>query len=177
MTPWKHAESSVKKWGGIPQDYIDIHNWFDETKQYTGDWTHRALRHHSAGIEWAIKEFGHTITTSRKVPAGNFGDMTKITIDSGTCHREREVMFVTADSTAQEIVKDYAQMKGYSIVEDTSAYYEPVKVPTKLIAEQHVTEDCGYIPTPQDWLQVLTRHPDDWMLKVGKKITERIQVK
>lgn len=122
MTPWKHAESSVKKWGGIPQDYIDIHNWFDETKQYTGDWTHRALRHHSAGIEWAIKEFGHTIRM---------------------------------------------EFDGMKLRE----------VPTKLIAEQHVTEDCGYIPTPQDWLQILTKHPDDWMLKVGKKITERMQVK
>jgi len=41
MTPFKHAESSAKKFGGLPEDYIKIHDWFDETKQYTGDWTHR----------------------------------------------------------------------------------------------------------------------------------------
>ena len=64
MTPWKHAESSVQKWGGSPSDYIALHDWFDETKQFTGDWTHRALRHHSAGVQWAIEKFGHTIINS-----------------------------------------------------------------------------------------------------------------
>ncbi len=28
--PLVHCKSSVKKFGGIPEDYIDIHNWFDE---------------------------------------------------------------------------------------------------------------------------------------------------
>ena len=35
------------------------------------------------------------------------------------------------------------------------------QIPTRLIAEQHVLEDCGYLPTPQDWLQHLT--PQRWM--------------
>jgi hypothetical protein len=112
MSPYYHAVSSVKKWGGDWQDYIAIHNWFDETKQYTGDWTHRALRHHSAGIEWAIEKFGHVVVN-----------------------------------------KD-----GQSI-------------PTKMIAEQHVIEDCGFIPTPKDYLFPLTKHPEQWMLVVGKKST------
>lgn len=112
MTPFKHAQSSALKWGGDPMDYVELHDWFDETKQYTGDWTHRALRHHSAGIQWAIKEFGHAIT----------------------------------NSNGQEI-------------------------PTKILAEQHIIEDCGFIPTPQDYLSVLTKHPEKWMLQVGKKTT------
>jgi len=112
MTPWKHSQSSTSKWGGIPSDYIALHDWFDETKQYTGDWTHRALRHHSAGIQWAIEKFGHTIVNSR----------------------------------GQHI-------------------------PTKVLAEQHVEEDCGFIPTPADYLKVLANNPDPWMLKVGKKST------
>ena len=37
MTPWSHAESSAEQFGGIPEDYIRIHDWLDETKQYTGD--------------------------------------------------------------------------------------------------------------------------------------------
>jgi hypothetical protein len=28
--PSLHAKSSVRKWGGIPEDYIKIHEWFDE---------------------------------------------------------------------------------------------------------------------------------------------------
>jgi hypothetical protein len=31
-TPVHHAISSVKNWGGKLEDYIAIHNWFDDTK-------------------------------------------------------------------------------------------------------------------------------------------------
>jgi hypothetical protein len=108
MTPWHHAESSAKKFGGKPEEYYPLHDWLDETKQYTGDWTHRALRHHSAGIQWAIEKFGPTIRAGGK------------------------------------------------------------DVPTKFVAEQHVEEDCGFIPTPADWLKILYGHPAEWMLRVGK---------
>ena len=30
--PLKHAENSVRKFGGKPEDYLPIHNWFDESK-------------------------------------------------------------------------------------------------------------------------------------------------
>jgi len=118
MTPWKHAETTAHRWGGTPLDYIKIHDWFDETKSFTGDWTHRALRHHSAGIQWAIEHFGHVVVNS----------------------------------------------KGQSI-------------PVKVIAEQHVEEDCGWIPTPKDYLKVLSNNPEKWMLKVGKKtVTQNLIV-
>ena len=110
MTPYYHAESTAKKWGGSWQDYIVIHEFFDETKQFTGDWTHRALRHHSAGVQWAIEKFGHTIVNN----------------------------------------------KGQHI-------------PVKMIAEQHIEEDCGWIPTPKDWLKMLAKNAEPWQLKVGKK--------
>lgn len=113
MTPYKHAQSSAAKWGGDPMDYIEIHDWFDETKAFTGDWTHRALRHHSAGVQWAIERFGHYILNSKNQ-----------------------------------------------------------KIPTKIIAEQHVIEDCGFIPTPSDYLSLLTKTPKRWMLEVGKKTVE-----
>lgn len=119
MTPWKHAESSANKWGGIPSDYIALHDWFDETKAYTGDWTHRALRHHSAGIQWAIEKFGHVIIN-------NLGQ----------------------------------------------------NIPTKILAEQHVQEDCGFIPTPKDYLSVLTKAPEKWMLMVGTKtVASKLEIK
>ena len=110
MTPWHHALSSAKKFGGEPEHYIAIHEWFDETKQYTGDWSHRALRHHAAGVQWAIKQFGNTI---------------QIGVEK--------------------------------------------EVPVKLIAEQHVIEDCGFIPTVQDWFKPMVNAPADWMLKVKVK--------
>tara|TARA_A100001037_G_scaffold305961_1_gene348276 strand:- start:1364 stop:1714 length:351 start_codon:yes stop_codon:yes gene_type:complete len=113
MTPWKHAESSVKKWGGTPSDYIDLHDWLDETKQFTGNWTHRALRHHSAGVQWCVEKFGHAILNS---------------VDRA--------------------------------------------VPTKMVAEQHIMEDCGFIPAPADWLDGLQDNAKPWMLKVAMKSRE-----
>jgi hypothetical protein len=117
MTPYKHAQSSASKWGGNAEDYIAIHDWFDETKMFTGDWTHRALRHHSAGIQWAIEKFGHSLLNSKNQ-----------------------------------------------------------KIPTKVIAEQHIIEDCGFIPTPQDYLLPLAEHPHKWMLKVGTKQIHKLKI-
>lgn len=112
MTPWDHAISSAKKYGGTPGDYIDLHDWFDCTKMHTGNWTHRALRHHSQGIQEACESFGHAMKNS-----------------------------------------------------------EGAWVPTKLLAEQHVTEDCGFVPTIAHWLEPLKRNPETWML--GVKVRSR----
>jgi len=43
--PYHHALSSAKKWGGAAEDYLPIHQWFDESKAITADFRHRALRH------------------------------------------------------------------------------------------------------------------------------------
>ena len=100
--PHHHALSSVRKWGGIPEDYSRIHDWFDESKQITADFRHRALRHHAEGIFMAETIFGHTITLS-----------------TGRV------------------------------------------VPTRLIGEQHVREDLGFIPSFADWVRAI--HPEPWM--------------
>lgn len=113
MSPYDHAISSAKIFGGEPYEYIHIHDWFDRTKAFTGDWTHRALRHHSLGVQECVDKFGH-----------------KLSLSNGT------------------------------------------SVGIKKIAEQHVKEDCGFIPTPQDWLKIIRQNPADWMLRVGKKNNE-----
>lgn len=64
MNPYYHSVSSVKKWGGRVEDYIEIHSWFDESKSYMADFRHRALRHHAEGIFMCEKIFGHTIKNS-----------------------------------------------------------------------------------------------------------------
>jgi hypothetical protein len=62
--PYEHAKSSVKKWGGKPEDYLHIHNWFDETKAWVGHSKHRMFRHHSEGIFDCEKVFGHSFINS-----------------------------------------------------------------------------------------------------------------
>lgn len=62
--PYYHSLSSVKKHGGCVEDYLPIHNWFDESKSILADYRHRAMRHHAEGIFMCEKIFGVTITNS-----------------------------------------------------------------------------------------------------------------
>jgi hypothetical protein len=102
MNPYHHAVSSVRKWGGEPEDYQPIHDWFDASKEFYADFRHRALRHHAQGIFEAERMFGTTITNS----------------------------------------------KGQ-------------KIPVRFIGEQHVKEDCGFIPSMEDWFKQI--NPQPWM--------------
>lgn len=65
MKPIIHAKSSAKKFGGLPKDYLSIHEMIDSTKDIIADNRHRLLFHN----EWACKElipliFGKTIINS-----------------------------------------------------------------------------------------------------------------
>lgn len=103
MHPLYHGNSCVKRWGGKPEDYQAIHDWFDATKAHFADARHRALRHHALGIFQCEEHFGTYITNS-----------------------------------------------------------DGKKIPVRLIAEQHVKEDCGgRIPTVADWLENI--QPKRWM--------------
>jgi hypothetical protein len=76
VKPHLHSISSVRKFGGKPEDYQKIHDWFDETKSHLADVRHRALRHHSLGIFEAEKLFGILIVNSdgRKVSVRDIGE-------------------------------------------------------------------------------------------------------
>jgi hypothetical protein len=102
--PYFHALSSVHRFGGRPDDYQAIHDWFDESKKMVCDWRHRALRHHAEGIFLAEAVFGTTI------------------INSDGKH-----------------------------------------IPVRLIGEQHVREDLGWIPTVHHWFRNLRHEP--WMTR------------
>ena len=63
--PWVHAESSAKKFGGVPEDYIEIHNLLDSSKGTIADSRHRALTHTSWFLSVILERcFGVTITNS-----------------------------------------------------------------------------------------------------------------
>ena len=55
-----HAKSSVRKFGGVINDYLFIHEWFDATKAWVGHSEHRLFRHHSEGIFELEQIFGPT---------------------------------------------------------------------------------------------------------------------
>ena len=112
-TPMHHAMSSARKHGGTWEQYVHIHNWFDETKSWIPDVRHRAFRHHAEGIFECEKIFGVSI---------------KITLESGH-------------------IKE---------------------VPVRVLGEQHVMEDCGFIPNAKDYLKNMQIEP--WQRRVAKKI-------
>ena len=62
--PIQHAKSSVRKWGGCVEDYLAIHEWFDESKAWVAHSKHRMFRHHSEGIFECEKRFGQTLINS-----------------------------------------------------------------------------------------------------------------
>ena len=62
--PLQHAQSSARRFGGKAEDYLSIHNWFDESKAFFPDFRHRGLRHHAEGIFLCERIFGVAITNS-----------------------------------------------------------------------------------------------------------------
>jgi hypothetical protein len=55
------------------------------------------------------------------------------------------------------------QLFGVSICNSRGA-----NIPVRTIAEKHVVEDCGFIPSVSDWLKHL-QVPEAWMKRVGVK--------
>lgn len=63
--PWTHAESSSRRFGGKPEDYIRIHEEIDSSKKYMPDNRGRALTHNSWFVYDILpKIFGTTLTNS-----------------------------------------------------------------------------------------------------------------
>lgn len=69
MNSWFHARSSANRWGGTPEEYIEIHEWIDGSKASLGDARHRALRHHTEGVWTCQRIFGRVLklSTGREV--------------------------------------------------------------------------------------------------------------
>ena len=76
MKPLQHAKISAKKHGGKWEDYIKIHEWFDQTKGHVADMRHRAILHNSFGIMLCSQVFGEVMTNSdgRHVSVRDIGE-------------------------------------------------------------------------------------------------------
>jgi hypothetical protein len=95
--PWHHAVSSAKKYGGVAEDYLQIHAWFDESKQLIATPHHRMLRHHAFGIFECEQRFGATLTNSagRVIPTRWIGEQ-HVTEDIGFIPSFEEWVLATA---------------------------------------------------------------------------------
>jgi hypothetical protein len=79
-----HARSSAARWGGTAEEYLPFHAWFDESRNQFNDVRHRALRHHSLGIQQLVEKFGMFFTNSvgKTVPVQHIGEQ-HVTEDLG----------------------------------------------------------------------------------------------
>jgi hypothetical protein len=103
MNSWHHAKSAAKKWGGEPEEYIDVEEFLDSSKQLVGDVRHRSMYHHTAGVWLCQRIFGRVILTGER----------------------------------------------------------GIEVPVRLIAERHIIEDLGWLPSPNDYIKNMAINP--WM--------------
>lgn len=67
MKPWIHAKITAHHCGGVPEDYIEIHNFFDESKGHVADMRHRIFLHNTFGIYIAERTFG-TVVNGQRLP-------------------------------------------------------------------------------------------------------------
>lgn len=101
--------SASHKWGGTPEDYIEIESFIDSSKKTHGDYRHRAMYHHTLGVYLCEDMFGKTITIQKNKKS--------------------------------------------------------IEVPVRLIAERHIVEDLGFLPSPADYLKAIPYDDDStrWM--------------
>lgn len=111
MKPYVHARLSARKYGGVPEDYLKIHDYMDVSKSCHADIRHRAIFHHALGPFVMESIFGTNITNS-----------------------------------------------------------ENKLVSVRDIAEDHIIEDCGRIPSVSDYLNNMQMQP--WMAGGVKKYSK-----
>lgn len=112
MNSWHHAVSAARKWGGTAEDYIEIEEFIDSSKQVIGDVRHRSVYHHTTGVWLCQRLFGRTITIAK-----------------------------------------YDQKAGAPV--------GIIEVPVRLVAERHILEDLGWLPSPADYISGMPIAP--WM--------------
>lgn len=62
MKPLDHARKSVRRYGGVVEDYLDIHEFLDMSKAGHADMRHRMMLHNSMGPYACVVAFGDLLT-------------------------------------------------------------------------------------------------------------------
>lgn len=120
MKPYLHARISANKFGGKPEDYMEVHNFMDESKAHLADARHRIFLHNSFGIWLAERVCGEIINNKR-------------------------TSYITTSDGRKVQVRD--------------------------IAEQHVLDDLGYIPSLSDCVKDIPIPGDIAAINPKRKIS------
>lgn len=139
MKPIVHAQSSSKKFGGKPEDYVKIHNMMDSSKSSFPDNRHRAIFHNSLGPFIMERIFGI-----------DYNFLNEIT---------------DKYNISEEMVSDILTLleRSRSAESTTMKNSDGKLVSIRDIAEQHILEDFNmrFIPSISDYLSEMEYK--DWM--------------
>lgn len=128
MKPYKHACCTVTVFGGVPEDYIDIHNFMDVSKSSHADVRHRAVFHNALGCYVAERLFG--------LPLERLDGLAE---RFGWTDEEKHAVL--------ELVRESKTDGCTSIVNSAGR-----RVQVRDVAEEHVKQDLGRIPSLSNWL-------------------------
>lgn len=64
MNPYVHAANAARKYGGIPEDYLEIEQFLDSAKDHLGDVRHRLILHNAWGVSLCERLFGKIVKTA-----------------------------------------------------------------------------------------------------------------
>lgn len=143
---YHHAVSSAKRFGGEPDDYLALHNWFDASKSAWADQRHRALLHNNFGIYLAEETFG----------------------------LREEVRLLRA--AFAKVPRWLQRLLGLRIPQTTPVTIPSSagrQIPIRILAEQHIIEDCGFIPTLPDYLGKMPKEP--WMYRGASPLSKLLE--
>lgn len=131
MKPWQHAKTAARKFGGIPENYLGISNFIDSTKAHVANMAHRAILHNSWGIYLCEKLFGYPYNM----------------IDS----------FMKKYDLPGEAAEDIKKLIDYSRSDQSPNIVnsDGGLVSVRDVAEQHVLDDLGTIPSLSECLEGL----------------------
>lgn len=143
---YHHAVSSARRFGGEADEYLELHSFMDSTKAAWGDQRHRAVLHNSFGIYLTEEIFG----------------------------LREEVRLLRA--LLQRVPRWLQALLRVRVPESTPVTLtlrSGKQVPIRIVAEQHVIEDCGFIPTLADYLGEMPRQK--WMYRGASPIARLLE--
>ena len=147
MKPSVHSNLTVRKYGGISSDYQEVHDFLDMSKMTHSDLRHRCILHNTLGPFLAEKGIGVNHTRAEHLKKKW----------SWTEEEYQDILALAADRSGTTILNS-----------------DGVKVSVRDVAEQHIIQDMGEIPSVSKYLDGMPVY--DW-LGHGHKTIKKLVMK
>lgn len=211
MKPIYHANAAARRYGGAPEDYLDIHDFLDSSKSAHPDVRHRAALHSTFAYGVCERVFGATVRNSdgAEFPVRGVVEDHLATDCAGRIPSPRDYLvnmveqeWMRGDGLRRDALRharasarewggaaeDYLEV--HAFIDSPAEGWDDVRaravlhhafgtmvverafgralrnssgrvVPVRALAERHVKDDLGCLPSLGDWLHNMRIQP--WM--------------